>query len=66
MGVVKKPFEWCTAVGWRGANNTVGTPLGSCNAISQGKQSFTVGKCLRMGHYAKILLADFRVVSGVS
>ena len=41
------------------------TPLGSCNAILQSKGSFTVGKILRMGHYAVILQLRFRLFWGV-
>jgi len=41
------------------------TPLGVCEAYLQGKQSFYDGKILRMGHYAKILLARFRLFLGV-
>ncbi len=42
------------------------TPLGVCDTVLQGKQSFYDGKILRMGHYAKILLARFRLVLRVS
>jgi len=48
------------------AVTTVETPQGVCDTVSQGKQSFSDGKILRMGHYAKILPARFRFVSGVS
>ena len=60
MNTVEGLFAGCTAVGWSRAENTVGTPLGSCEANSHSDQSFWDGKCLRMGHYAKILLARFR------
>ena len=37
------------------------TPLGVCEADLHSEQSFYDGKILRMGHYAKILLARFRL-----
>jgi len=37
------------------------TPLGVCDRVLQGKQSFSVGKILRMGHYAVILQPYFRL-----
>ena len=42
------------------------TPLGVCDTVLQGKQSFRDGKILRMGHYAKILQLRFRLVLRVS
>jgi len=37
------------------------TPLGVCDRVLQGKQSFYNGKILRMGHYAVILQLRFRL-----
>ena len=37
------------------------TPLGVCDRVLQGKQSFYNGKRLRMGHYAVILQLRFRL-----
>jgi len=37
------------------------TPLGVCDHNSHSEQSFTVGKILRMGHYAVILQPYFRL-----
>ena len=37
------------------------TPLGVCDRVLHSDQSFTVGKRLRMGHYAVILQLRFRL-----
>jgi hypothetical protein len=43
------------------------TPLGVCDRVLQGKQSFYDGKRLRMGHYAVILQPYFRInLQGIS
>jgi hypothetical protein len=43
------------------AQNVPMTPLGVCDPILHSEASFSDGKILRMGHYAKILLARFRL-----
>jgi len=65
MGLVKKPFEWCSTVGVAQSQEHRSTPLGVCEADLHSEQSFRDGKILRMGHYAKILLARFRFNWGV-
>ena len=47
--------------GWTLAQICHSKPLGSCGADLHSEQSFYHGKILRMGHYAKILLARFRL-----
>ena len=42
------------------------TPLGVSDKVLHSEHGFRDGKILRMGHYAKILLARFRLILKVS